>query len=216
MTLLDGIATENFRGISLPLLKTKRLVLRAPRIDDAEAVAALLDDRRISENLARVPFPYGRADAEAFIAKVNQPGGEIAFLITEPDDTIVGACGIHKCDEVHPEIGYWLGVPYWGQGYATEAVRALIDHAFGDLGHQALQAGARVSNPASRRVLEKCGFQWTGVVLTRIRAIASAAPADHFRLDRGLWASLRSWGAVKIASSTAPTPGAAVPVFCDS
>ena len=121
-----------------------------------------------------------------------------------------------SCDEVHPEIGYWLGVPYWGQGYATEAVRALIDHAFGDLGHQALQAGARVSNPASRRVLEKCGFQWTGVVLTRIRAIASAAPADRFRLDRGLWASLRSWGAVKIASSTAPTPGAAVPVFCDS
>jgi RimJ/RimL family protein N-acetyltransferase len=216
MTLLDGIATENFRGISLPVIETRRLVLRAPRIDDAEALAALLDDRRISENLARVPFPYGRTDAEAFIAKVNQPGGEIAFLITELDGTIVGACGIHKCDEVQPEIGYWLGLPYWGQGYATEAVRALIDHAFGDLGHQALQAGARVSNPASRRVLEKCGFQWTGVVLTRIRAIASAAPADRFRLDRGLWTSLRSWGAVKIASSTAPTPGAAVPVFCDS
>jgi RimJ/RimL family protein N-acetyltransferase len=215
MTLLDGIATENFRGINLPLLETRRLVLRAPRIDDAEALAALLDDRRISENLARVPFPYGRADAEAFIAAANQPGGESAFLITEPDDTIVGGCGI-KHDGTHPEIGYWLGLPYWGQGYATEAVRALIDHAFGDLGHQALQAGARVSNPASRRVLEKCGFQWTGVVLTRIRAIASAAPADRFRLDRGLWASLRSWGAVKIASSTAPTPGATVPVFCDS
>ena len=93
-------------------------------------------------------------------------------------------------------------MPYWGQGYATEAVRALIDHAFGELGHETLQAGARVSNPASRRVLEKCGFQWTGVVLTRIRAIASAAPVDRFRLDRGLWPSLRSWGAVKIASST--------------
>ena len=101
MTLLDGIATENFRGINLPLLETRRLVLRAPRIDDAEALAALLDDRRISENLARVPFPYGRADAEAFIAKVNQPGDEIAFLITKPDDTIVGACGI-KHDGTHP------------------------------------------------------------------------------------------------------------------
>jgi RimJ/RimL family protein N-acetyltransferase len=216
MTLLDEIAAETCRGANVSVLTTGRLVLRAPRIDDVEAIAALLDDRRISENLARVPFPYRQADAEAFIAKTNQPGGEIAFLITEPDDTIIGGCGIHKRDEKHPEIGYWLGVPYWGQGYATEAVRALIDHAFGDLGHEALQAGARVSNPASRRVLEKCGFQWTGVVLTRIRAIASAAPADRFRLDRGLWASLKSWGAVKIASSTVDTDGAVARVLCES
>jgi RimJ/RimL family protein N-acetyltransferase len=93
-----------------------------------------------------------------------------------------------------PEIGYWLGVPYWGQGYATEAVRALIDHAFTELALERLEAGARVSNPASRRVLEKCGFQWSGVILTRIRAIASSAPIDRFRLDRRLWASLKSWG----------------------
>jgi RimJ/RimL family protein N-acetyltransferase len=197
MTLLDGIAAETFRGINLPVLETARLVLRAPHISDAEAVASLLNDRRIAENLSRVPHPYGRDDAEAFIAQVNQPGGEISFLITRPDDTIIGSCGIAKLDGVHPEVGYWLGPPHWGQGYATEAVRALIDHAFGELDHLTLQAGARVSNPASRRVLEKCGFQWTGVVLTRIRAIASAAPADRFRLDRGLWASLKSWGDVR-------------------
>jgi len=76
-------------------------------------------------------------------------------------------------------------------------VRAVIDHAFGDLDHEVLAAGARVSNPVSRRVLEKCGFQWTGVGLYRIRAINSAAPVDRFRLDRGLWASLKSWGWVE-------------------
>src|SRR5581483_1624280 len=92
------------------------------------------------------------------------------------------------------ELGYWLGVSYWGRGLATEAVRAVIDHAFGELDHEVLQAGARVSNPASRRVLEKCGFQWTGVRLTRIRAINSAAPTDRFQLDRRLWLSLKSWG----------------------
>jgi RimJ/RimL family protein N-acetyltransferase len=70
----------------------------------------------------------------------------------------------------------------------------LIDHAFEDLGLEQLEAGARVSNPASRRVLEKCGFQWNGVVLRRIHAIASSAPVDRFRLDRGLWASLKTWG----------------------
>jgi RimJ/RimL family protein N-acetyltransferase len=76
-------------------------------------------------------------------------------------------------------------------------VRAVIDHAFSELGHEALQAGARVTNPASRRVLEKCGFQWTGVGLYRIRAIKSSAPLDRFRLDRGLWASLKAWGRVR-------------------
>ena len=93
-----------------------------------------------------------------------------------------------------PEIGYWLGVPFWGQGYATEAVRAVIDHAFGDLGYDVLVGGARVSNPASRRVLEKCGFQWTGVGLYRIRALASSAPVDRFRLDRRRWAIAREDG----------------------
>jgi RimJ/RimL family protein N-acetyltransferase len=65
------------------------------------------------------------------------------------------------------------------------------------LRYETLEAGARVSNPASRRVLEKCGFQWTSVRLCRIRAIKSAAPVDRFRLDRGLWASLKTWGRVK-------------------
>jgi RimJ/RimL family protein N-acetyltransferase len=70
-------------------------------------------------------------------------------------------------------------------------------HAFADHGLARRAPGARVSNPASRRVLEKCGFQWSGVVLLRIHAIASSAPVDRFRLDRGLWASLKSWGKEK-------------------
>ena len=93
-----------------------------------------------------------------------------------------------------PELGYWLGVDYWGKGYATEAVRAMIDHVFDDTDAEAIQAAARVTNPASRRVLEKCGFQWSSAGLLRIRALSSSAPIDRFRLDRGLWASLKSWG----------------------
>jgi RimJ/RimL family protein N-acetyltransferase len=61
-----------------------------------------------------------------------------------------------------------------------------------------LGAGARISNPASRRVLEKCGFQWTGVGLYRIRAIRSSAPFDRFRLERTIWASLKSWGTARV------------------
>jgi len=194
MTLLDFNATETRQRRS-PVLETERLVLRAPRADDATAIATLVNDRRIAENTLRIPHPYGLADAESFIATANADDGERAFLITR-GAAVLGACGIGRRDGEEPEIGYWLGVAFWGQGYATEAARALIDHAFGDLGYDRLAGGARVSNPASRRVLEKCGFQWTGVGLYRIRALASSAPVDRFRLDRRLWASLKSWGRV--------------------
>jgi RimJ/RimL family protein N-acetyltransferase len=194
MTLSQEAFAQTQREHGIPVLKTERLVLRAPCRRDAESIVRLANDRRVAVNTARVPHPYGLADAEQFIAAVNRQDGEATFLITL-DDTLIGACGVDP-REGGPEIGYWLGVPYWGQGYATEAVRALIDHAFSGLQHEALQAGARVSNPASRRVLEKCGFQWTGVRLLRIRAINSAAPTDRFRLDRRLWESLRSWGRV--------------------
>jgi RimJ/RimL family protein N-acetyltransferase len=199
MTLLEEIPSETFREGSIPVLETKRLVLRAPRLEDAKMVAALANDRRIAENTARIPHPYKVADAEGFIAGANKAGGEAVFLVALPDETIVGACGIAMQAET-PELGFWLGVPYWGKGYATEALHAVIDYAFTDLGHESLQAGARVTNPASRRVLEKCGFQWTGVGLYRIRAIHSSAPIDRFRLERRVWSALKDWGRLKRVS----------------
>jgi RimJ/RimL family protein N-acetyltransferase len=194
MTSLDAGPRESSRNASAPVLKTERLVLRAPRPEDAKPITGLINDRRIAENTARIPHPYSLADARAFLAQVNRDRSEPSFLITLSDGTIIGGCGIQVSNGPDPELGYWIGVPYWGRGYVTEAARALIDHAFGELGCERLSSRARVSNPASRRVLEKCGFQWTGVSLIRIRALKSSAPVDCFRLDRGLWASLRSWG----------------------
>jgi RimJ/RimL family protein N-acetyltransferase len=192
MTLSEQAFALARRDDSVPVLATARLVLRAPRRSDVKAIVSLADDRRIAANTARIPHPYGIEDAEQFIAAVNKREGEACFVIML-ECAPVGVCSVDLRED-GPEVGYWLGVPYWGRGFATEAVRALIDHAFGDLEHEALISGARVNNPASRRVLEKCGFQWTGVRLSRIRAINSAAPIDRFRLDRGLWASLKSWG----------------------
>ena len=192
MTLLDEVVDDTRREQAVAVLRTERLVLRAPRPSDAASIAMLANDRRIAINTARIPHPYAAADAERFIASVNRRDGEACFVITF-NERVIGACGIDPRED-GLELGYWLGAPYWGRGFATEAARALIDHAFGDLDHETLQAGARVSNPASRRVLEKCAFQWVGVRLTRIRAINSAAPVDRFRLDRGLWESLKAWG----------------------
>jgi RimJ/RimL family protein N-acetyltransferase len=194
MTLLE-IPSESYRERSIPVLETERLVLRAPRLGDAKVVKTLANDRRIAENTARIPHPYRLSDAEAFIASANR-NNETVYLITL-NGAVIGACGYVQVDRHPPEIGYWLGVKYWGKGYATEAVRAVIDQAFTDLDCEVLQSSARVTNPASRRVLEKCGFQWIGAGLCRVRALASSAPVDRFRLDRGLWASLKRWGATR-------------------
>jgi RimJ/RimL family protein N-acetyltransferase len=196
MTLLERIPRETFHEGSIAVLETKRLTLRAPRLEDAKTVAMLANDRRIAENTARIPHPYKMSDAEGFVAGANKAGGEAVFLITLRDETVIGACGVVLQEET-PELGYWLGLEFWGQGYATEALHAVIDYAFADLAHEALQAGARVTNPASRRVLEKCGFQWTGVGLYRISSIKSSAPIDRFRLERGIWTALKTWGRSK-------------------
>jgi RimJ/RimL family protein N-acetyltransferase len=192
MALLE-IPSESFRERSIPVLETVRLILRAPRLGDAKAIATLANDVRIAENTARIPHPYRKSDADDFILSANR-GGDTTFVITQRTGALLGACGLTQIDRHPPEIGYWLGVKFWGKGYATEAVRAVIDHVFTDLDCEAIHSAARVTNPASRRVLEKCGFQWTGAGLLRIHALSSSAPIDRFRLDRGLWVSLKSWG----------------------
>ena len=196
MSLLDRTTDETFPQTRIATLETARLVLRAPRLEDAKPIAMLVNDRRIAENTARIPHPYVLDDATEWI---NARCGSDRNYVIVHEGEVIGACGIQMRGDA-PELGYWLGVPFWGRGYATEAAHALIDHAFGDLGYAMLTAGARVSNLASRRVLQKCGFQWTATELWRIRAIRSSAPFDRFRLERAIWASLRNWGAVKRGS----------------
>jgi RimJ/RimL family protein N-acetyltransferase len=173
------------------VLETERLVLRRPTLADVKAIARAINDRRIAQNTARIPHPYAASDAEDFVNFVGKQPQDTNFLITR-DGEVIGGVGI-DLKPAAPEIGYWLGVPFWAQGYATEAARAVIDYAFEEFGSAELHAGARVVNPASRRVLEKCGFQWTNVELLRVRSLGCSVPVDRFRLDRGVWSSLKSW-----------------------
>jgi RimJ/RimL family protein N-acetyltransferase len=192
--------TRPFRGSGISVLETERLILRAPRLDDAKAVARLANDRRIAENAARIPHPCRLADAEDFITAVNTGNNEVAYVITFGGD-VVGFCGLAEIGGPALDLSYWIGAPFRGNGYATEAAHRVIDHAFTDLGHEAVQAGVRVTNPVSRRVLEKCGFQWTRVGLLRIRALASSVPIDRFCLDRRTWASIKNWSRMKRVAS---------------
>jgi RimJ/RimL family protein N-acetyltransferase len=194
--MLQDFRTKDLREARPCVLETERLLLRRPTLADVRAIALLANDRRIAENTRRIPHPYLQDHAVDFVRAIAEARGEMVFLI-ESNFVPIGMVGINFGAHDAPEIGYWLGVEHWGQGFATEAARAVIDFFFEEHDHRQLHAGARVANPASRNILEKCGFQWSGVELHRFEALGSSTPVDCFRLSRGVWSSLKNW-----ASST--------------
>ncbi|MCB9992258.1 MAG: GNAT family N-acetyltransferase [Hyphomicrobiaceae bacterium] len=140
-----------------------RLVLRRPRRDDATALQRLANNFAVHKMLARLPHPYTMEHAHDFIDNICRSAADHGYAITR-DDAFVGVIGFHfgtAADRDRLEIGYWLGEPYWGKGYASEAAVALISalHVI-DPGVR-LVARALADNPASRRVLEKSGFTLT-------------------------------------------------------
>jgi RimJ/RimL family protein N-acetyltransferase len=194
--MLQDIATPTLREARSCVLETERLTLRRPTLADVKHIAQLANDRRIAENTRRLPHPYLQDHAIEFVRALADSPRETVFLI-ENNHTPIGVVGIDWRQSHLPELGYWLGFEHWGQGFGTEAARAMIDFTFEEFDAEHLVSGARVSNPSSRNILEKCGFQWSGVELHRFEALGSSTPVDCFRLSRSVWSSLKNW-----ASST--------------
>jgi RimJ/RimL family protein N-acetyltransferase len=191
--MLQDIQSPALRGANSCILQTERLTLRQPTLADVTAISRLAGDRRIAENTRRLPHPYSQDHATEFVRALADGRRETVFLI-EQDYSPIGMVGIDWREPAAPELGYWLGVAHWGQGFGTEAARATIDFFFEEFDAEHLIAGARVANPASRNILEKCGFQWNGVELHRFEALGSSTPVDRFRLSRSVWSSLKNWG----------------------
>jgi RimJ/RimL family protein N-acetyltransferase len=190
--MLQDIPTPSLREACSCVLETERLTLRRPTLADVKAIARLANDRRIAENTRRLPHPYSQEHAVEFVRATAAERHDIAFLI-EHSHTPVGMVGINWREPNSPELGYWLGFEHWGQGFGTEAARAVIDFFFEEFDLDHLLSGARVANPSSRNILDKCCFQWSGVELHRFEALGSSTPVDCFRLSRSVWSSLKNW-----------------------
>lgn len=191
--MLQDIPTQTLREASPCVLETERLMLRRPTLADVKAIARLANDRRVAENTRRLPHPYSQDHAIEFVRGTANDNRGTVFLI-ESNFVPIGVVGVDWHESDAPELGYWLGTAHWGQGFGTEAARAVIDFTFEEFDVEQLVSGARVANPASRNILEKCGFQWSGVELHRFEALGSSTPVDRFRLSRSVWSSLKNWG----------------------
>jgi [ribosomal protein S5]-alanine N-acetyltransferase len=162
------------KGQMMSILRTERLELRPFRGSDAADLARLLADRAIAEMTLRIPHPYTLADAESWIA--SQPdkfasGKSVVFASTLRDSgALIGAFGL-DVDRAHDraELGYWIGRPYWNNGYGTEAAREVVRYGFEVLGLNRIFAGYFTRNVASGRIQERIGFRREGVQAQHIK-----------------------------------------------
>jgi RimJ/RimL family protein N-acetyltransferase len=129
----------------------------------------LINDFDIARMTARIPHPYGEAEAAAFRQILEQRDGarDSLLQIETHDGELIGAVGTDRREGPFPEIGYWIARRHWGRGYATEAATAVRDWARRAFGCRAVIAGHFADNAASGRVLIKCGFLYTGEVRQR-------------------------------------------------
>jgi RimJ/RimL family protein N-acetyltransferase len=166
-------------------IRTRRLLLRPPRKADAEGLAALAGNLKVARMTARIPHPYSVEDARRWIAEtrsVHERGNGRRFAILV-DEALAGAIGIEGSGDGRYELGYWIGEPWWGAGIATEAATAIIRFARDSLGANTLEAGCLYGNPASARVLAKCGFVRTGEVMQWCESRGQAIKCHRLTLE---------------------------------
>lgn len=174
--------------MSQPVIRTERLVLRAPCPEDLDRCAELLGDYEVAKMLSRVPYPYDLEQGRQYLARSVQrwenvaEADELGFHV-DHEGKLIGGLGFKKLQET-PEIGYWLGRPYWGKGFMSEALRAAVGWVFENTGHERLACEAMTENPASIKVMEKAGFRAVGEVGCASVSRGETLPAIRSELTR--------------------------------
>jgi RimJ/RimL family protein N-acetyltransferase len=147
-------------------LSAPGMVLRPWRVGDEDALVKFAGDRAIWLNMRDLfPHPYTRAHADGWVALNRARTGPVRHFAIEVGGVAVGSCGFDPLDDerrITAEIGYWLAKPHWGKGLATVALARVTRYAFDTLPLERLQAHVYDWNPASARVLEKCGYTLEG------------------------------------------------------
>ncbi len=174
------------------VLETARLKLRTYSKTDIAELVPLIGAREVAATTLRIPYPYSEKDAIEFIAASESDSERRLAIIQRTDGRLIGGVGLRLASQhQHAELGYWLGVPYWGKGYATEAAREMLRYGFEDLHLHRIFASHFNNNTASGRILKKLGMRYEGCQREQFRKW------DQF-LDSELYGMLRQeWDAAK-------------------
>ncbi len=169
-------------------MKTKRLTLRPLNHRDAPRIAVLAGDWAVASMTARIPYPYSETHSRQWISGL-EPNEFVCGVEFEGD--LIGATGYFPHDDGSVEIGYWIGQPWWGRGFATEAARLLVRYCFTNRGMTRLVCCHFIDNAGSQRVIEKLGFIATGTCKAYCEARQCDVATVRYELRRPLMA--RFW-----------------------
>jgi [ribosomal protein S5]-alanine N-acetyltransferase len=169
------------------ILESERLIFAAPTLDDASAIKPIINHPDIAKMTLSIRYPYPDDAAVKWITKLaSSENINYNFLIKlKESQTIIGGIGLYLHEHFkRAAIGYWLGLDYWNKGYASEASRRLIDFGFDVLALERIEGEYFPENTASRRVMEKAGMQFEGIMRNYLQK-------DDMNKDNGICAIIR-------------------------
>lgn len=182
-------------------IETERLLLRRFSPSDVPTLVNLAGAKEIAATTARIPHPYTDQDAFDWLqvqARMHAHGTGVPMgVILKGENTLIGAVGLELASDDQPfakhrgELGYWIGVSYWGNGYATEAARAMIAYGFESLGLSRIYAQHMSSNPASGRILTKLGMTNEGMLRQHHKRFGSMHDMHQYGILRDEWEASR-------------------------
>ena len=151
------------------MIETERLRLLTLRESDIAELVPLIGDHRVAATTLRIPHPFAEEDAREYLNSPTKANELRLGIRLRASGEFIGGIGLHPCQEhKRAELGYWIGVRYWGQGYATEAARAVVKYGFEKAQLNRIFAAHFKHNPASGKVLQKIGMKYEGCMRQNI------------------------------------------------
>lgn len=174
--------------MKVPALRTERLVLRGFEASDAERVQELAAEREVAVNTMNIPHPYPEGGAAAWIAAQDEKPDPDDVRFAIDDGQLVGSIGLRvQRNFERAELGYWIGKPFWGRGYATEAVSAVIRYGFEELHLHRIYAGYFHRNERSARVMVKNGMTYEGRLRQHVKKWDEFVDVVYYGILREEW-----------------------------
>ena len=173
---------------SLPTLETDRLRIRPYSEADIPELLPLIGTKEVAATTLRIAHPYTEKDAREFLEFANEPGKVWLAITLRNDGRQIGGIGLRIEEQhQHAELGYWLGAAHWGQGYATEAGRAMLRFGFEDLQLHRIFATHFKHNPASGSILKKLGMRYEGCQREHLLKWGELVDSEMYGILRREW-----------------------------
>lgn len=190
--------------MSRPVLHTDRLTLRPFTLADAPQVQRLVSAYEVALNTLTIPHPYPEGGAVEWISRHDEDYEQdrIVHFAIEASGEVVGAIGLILKGDGVGELGYWVGVPYWGRGYVSEAARAVLQYGFEERKLRRIFACYLTRNPASGRVMEKIGMTYEGTMRRHVTKWDEHCDMAFYGMLREEWLSAQSSSAQSFSAES--------------